>query len=69
MELPDENSVVLTRRDQHAIVQRVEHAFHHGSDLTDKGLIEEGNVRLRIVVPNLDQVVLAAGEHKSAIFT
>lgn len=69
MELPDENAVVLTRSNKHSIVKRVENSFDDGCDLSNESLIEKGNVRLGIIVPNFKKVVLTSCEHVSAIFT
>ena len=69
MELPNQNSIVLRSSYKHSVVERVEHAFHDGGDLADKRLVEERDVRLSVVVPHFQQVVLAARKHETAVFT
>lgn len=67
MELPDVDSIILSGGDNHAIVKRVEHGVDKGVCVTNERLEVERNSLLRLIVPNLEQVVLTTSEHVATI--
>ena len=66
-ERPDVDSIVLGRRDDHAVVQRVEHRANERVSVTDEGLEVVWNGLLRLVIPHLKQVVLSTSQHVATI--
>ena len=67
MEFPNVDAVVFCRRDDHTVVQGVEHCAHNWVCMTNKCLKEVRHCLLGIVVPHFKQVVLTSGEHVAAI--
>lgn len=67
MELPDVDAVILGRRDNHAVIERIEHGFHQWVRVSNECLEEVGHSLLCIIVPHLQEVVLTTSEHVTSV--
>lgn len=69
MELPQVDAVSFSNRHDLVIVPRVELDVRDGERVSNECLVLGGNVLLCIVVPNLDQGVLASRQHVAPVET
>ena len=67
MELPNVDSIVLGSRDDHTVVERVEHCAHYRVCVANESLEEVRHRLLGIVVPHFKEIILTTCKHIASI--